>query len=197
MTKVAIVIGSSGGIGSAVCSALQSEYTVVEINRNKIDFSDETYYDKISKELINHDPDLIVNCAGHFGDNTETHQLTMNLNFGSNWSIIRHYIANKPNKPVRFIMIGSSAYREGRKLYMLYAASKAALYNLWLSARELFENTNLSIVLINPVKTKTRMMNPNSTTYIMPEDVAELVLATSRGSENECIDMSYKELHND
>ena len=197
MTKIAIVIGSSGGIGSAVCSALQFEYTVIGIDRNKIDFSNETYYDKISRELINYNPDLIVNCAGHFGDNTETHQLTMNANFGSNWSIIRHYIANKPNKHIRFIMIGSSAYREGRKLYMLYAASKAALYNLWLSAREYFENTNLSVVLINPVKTKTRMMNPASTTYIMPEDVAELVLATSRGNENECIDMSYKELHND
>jgi short-subunit dehydrogenase len=197
MTKIALVIGSSGGIGSAVCQSLQSKYTVISIDRNKIDFSQDNYYDKISKELINHNPDLIVNCAGHFGDNTETHHKTMDLNFGSNWAILKHYIANKPNKNIRFIMIGSSAYREGRRSYMLYAASKAALYNLWLSVKEYFENTNLSVVLINPVKTKTRMMNPASTTYIMPEDVADLILSTSLGSEHECIDMSYKELHND
>lgn len=193
MIKKAIIFGSSGGIGSAVCSALKPEYDIIEVNRNIIDFSQENYYDKVTHELTTHAPDLIINCAGHFGDNSETHQTTMNLNFGSNWAIILHYINNKPNKPVRFIMIGSSAYKEGRKLYMLYAASKAALYNLWLSSREYFENTNLSVVLINPVKTKTRMMNPASTTYIMPEDVAKVILTSSYGSENECIDMSYKE----
>jgi short-subunit dehydrogenase len=95
-------------------------------------------------------------------------------------------------------MIGSSAYREGRKMYMMYAASKAALYNLWLSACEYFDNSNLSIVLINPVKTKTKMMNPTATRYIMPEDVASSVLEHSFGNDNKCIDMSYyKELRND
>lgn len=196
MTKTAIVIGSTGGIGSAVCAALQSEYTVVELDRNKIDFNQFNCYDRLSEVIFELNPDVIVNCIGHFGDNTETHHLTMNVNFGSNWAIVKHYIQNNPNKPVKFVMIGSSAYREGRKLYMLYAASKAALYNLWLSASELFEGTGLSVILINPVKTKTKMMNPTSTTYIMPEDVANTVLASLLDGENKCIDMSYKELHN-
>lgn len=195
MTKIAIVIGSSGGIGSAVCSALQPYYKIVPVDRNAVNFDDCNFYEKISELCIKFDPDLIVNCVGHFGDNSETHYKTMDINVGSNWAVIKHYSTNNPNKQVRFIMIGSSAYREGRRKYMMYSASKAALYNLWLSASEFFNQTNFSIALINPVKTKTKMMDPASTTYIMPEDVADLVLAKAAGSENECVDMSYKELH--
>jgi short-subunit dehydrogenase len=196
--KTAVVIGSTGGIGSAVSNILQSTYNVVNLNREQVDFNDVDVYNKINSILLQYNPDLVVNCIGHFSDNSEEHRQTMDINFGSNWAIIKHYIDNQPNKNVKIVMIGSSAYREGRKLYMLYAASKAALYNLWLSACEYFENSNISIVLVNPVKTKTKMMNPTATRYIMPEDVARTILECTFSKENKCIDMTYhKELRND
>jgi NAD(P)-dependent dehydrogenase (short-subunit alcohol dehydrogenase family) len=198
MTKIAVVIGSTGGIGAAVCQGLKEHYIVVHVDRTTIDFNKSDCYELLNSLLVSQNPDLIVNCSGHYTDNSEKHYDTMNVNLGSNWSIIKHYIENKPAKKIRLIMIGSSAYREGRKMYMMYAASKAALYNLWLSACEYFDNSNLSIVLINPVKTKTKMMNPTATRYIMPEDVASSVLEHSFGNDNKCIDMSYyKELRND
>ena len=198
MTKIAVVIGSTGGIGAAVCQSLQEHYIVVHVDRTTIDFNKSDCYELLDSLLVSQNPDLIVNCSGHYVDNSEKHYDTMNVNLGSNWSIIKHYIENKPTKKIRLIMIGSSAYREGRKMYMMYAASKAALYNLWLSACEYFDNSNLSIVLINPVKTKTKMMNPTATRYIMPEDVASSILEHSFGNDNKCIDMSYyKELRND
>ena len=196
--KTAVVIGSTGGIGSAVSKILQPTYNVVNVNREQVDFNNIDVYNRINSVLIQYNPDLIVNCSGHFSDNSEEHYQTMDINVGSNWAIIKHYIDSQPNKKVKIIMIGSSAYREGRKLYMLYAASKAALYNLWLSASEYFENSNVSIALVNPVKTKTKMMDSTATRYIMPEDVARTILECSFGEENKCIDMSYhKELRND
>lgn len=191
MTKVAVVFGASGGIGNATCLALSAEYKVVAITREEIDLFDNLSYNQICAFLTAIQPDLVVNCAGHFADNTETHNATMDINVGSNWSIIKHYIDNPSSKPVKVILVGSSAYREGRKNYMLYAASKAALYNLWLSSAEYFQSSNVAVSLINPVKTKTKMMDPASTRFILPEDVAQKILAMSSTALSECIDLEY------
>jgi len=191
MTKVAVVLGASGGIGNATCDALSAEYQVLPITREEIDLANNLSYNKICAFLHDVQPDLIVNCAGHFADNTETHSATMDINFGSNWSIIKHYLTHPPTKPVKIIMVGSSAYREGRKKYMLYAASKAALYNLWLSSAEYFQSSNVTVSLINPVKTKTKMMVRTSTKFILPEDVAQKILAMSLTVLSECIDLEY------
>lgn len=192
MSKFAIVFGAGGGIGNATCAMLKTQnYQVLPITRKEIDLSDDISYNKIQELLGNAQPDLIVNCAGHFTGNIETHNTTIDVNFGSNWSIIKHYIDHLSTKPVKIIMIGSSAYREGRKNYMLYAASKAALYNLWLSSSEYFQGSNVSISLINPVKTKTKMMDAASTKFILPEDVAEKILAMSLTVLSECVDLGY------
>jgi short-subunit dehydrogenase len=192
MNKIAIIFGATGGIGSAVCETLSSEYKIVEISRKEIDFNSEISYNQIQKLLIELNPDLIVNCVGHFtNNNNNTHNKIMNINFGSNWSIIKFFVENTSNKPIKIIMIGSSAHREGRKNYMLYAASKAALYNLWLSSSEYFMDSNVSISIINPVKTKTKMMDKSTTKFIMPEDVAKVILSIAKDIKSSCIDLEY------
>ena len=198
MNKTAIVFGANGGIGFATCSALEKHgYTVTPITRNQIDFTNELSDVFVHGLLTGHDADLIVNCSGHFANNSEHHKDTMEINVGSNWSIVRHYMNAAITKPVKVIMVGSSAYKSGRKNYILYSASKAALYNLWQGSAEYFANTPLSLSLINPGVTRTKMSgNPTHDNCLEPDEVADKILEMSLTTANECIDLQ-KEIKNE
>jgi ribitol-5-phosphate 2-dehydrogenase (NADP+) / D-ribitol-5-phosphate cytidylyltransferase len=191
-----MVFGSSGGIGSAVVSALQ-DHDVIECGRDQVNFAVPDSDSRVRRLLTIHDPDVIINCAGSFNDDHVTHHEMFDVNLGSNWSLIRYYLerADQPIKPVKIIMLGSSAYESGRRNYMLYASSKAALHNLWQGARERFEGTPVAIDIIHPVKTRTRMLNRDtSPNKLEPEDVAAVVVdRISRMSGSDMIRMTYKE----
>jgi short-subunit dehydrogenase len=118
----------------------------------------------------------------------------MNINFGSNWSIVQYYLKN--TKSVRIIMVGSSAYKLGRKDYMVYSASKAALYNLWQGAKDAFADTEVRIDLINPVRTRTQMVAPFSDQldYLEPEEIARCILQLDqRNDPSTSVDITFKE----
>lgn len=189
-TDRVLVFGSTGGIGSAVCDLLhimRPPVKVTEIDKRTLNF----YFDPGSyathKLLESANADVVINCVGVFRNDSHTIQETFEVNFGSNWSIIRHYRNNPPKKPVHIIMVGSSAYNGPRRNYMLYAASKAALYSLWQSASEYFLGTEVCISLINPVKVKTRMSNAG----IEPLDVAKVIVKTAFDPNpySQCINM--------
>ena len=199
---VALIFGHRGGIGLATAKALIAQgHRIIPVDRTIIDFDKANADSQISSVLINGQPDVIVNCAGVFENgHTVTHSRTMNVNFGSNWSIVRHYLdpANQI-RPCRVIMVGSSCYDQGRQLYPLYSASKAALYNLWQSARDAFEDTNICIDLINPVRTLTKMATANkaidpSLPYLRPEQVADAItnLVTNNVTSS-CINMTFED----
>ena len=197
MIKRAVIFGASGGIGQATCEAfMKAGYIVKPISKNQVNFVYPQSDLQIQEILSVTNPDVIVNCVGHFDKtNTETHSNTFDINIGSNWSIIRHYINQEGSKtPVKIIMVGSSAYKAGRKDYILYAASKAALYNVWQGACEYFKGHNVTIGLINPVKTRTNMIDvPASTICLEPEDVAQEILSMASINSNQLIDMKYPE----
>jgi len=193
MSKNILIFGSSGGIGAATKSAfLKAKYAVIAVNRGQINFTNANSDKKIQSLLSIYNPDIIINCAGHFADNKETHNKTMDVNVGSNWSIIRYYMENPPATPVKIIMVGSSACRAGRKDYILYAASKSALYNLWQGVRDYFVDTNVLVGLINPVRTRTKMIDMLTTSVCLePEDVAKEILNMASTQTSECVDMEY------
>lgn len=195
MNKRAIIFGSSGGIGSATKSIFEDhQYTVFASDSNLIDFTTSQSYSLVDFYLRTQTPTVVINCAGYFGSNNESHNKVMDINVGSNWSIIKHYLDNLPTYQVKIIMVGSSAYKSGRKDYILYAASKAALYNLWQGACENFIGTNITLGLINPVKTRTKMANiPPNVNCLEPEDVANAIFKMISSIGNECIDMNYSE----
>lgn len=195
MPKQAVVFGARGGIGAAVRAALLDDgYTVVPVNSNSVDFSQLDSYEKASV-ILDWNPDVVVNCVGHFDStNQESHNKTFDINVGSNWAIIQHYINNPSQKPVKIIMVGSSAYRGGRKAYILYSASKAALYNVWQGACDYFADTNISVGLINPVRTRTPMIDMSTSAFCYePEDVAHEILSMANTPGKQLVEMKYPE----
>jgi short-subunit dehydrogenase len=100
---------------------------------------------------------------------------------------------NLGDQPVKIIMIGSSAYRSGRKSYILYAASKTALYSIWQGASEYFQGTNVTVSLLNPVRTRTPMIDMSTKDICLePHDVAQAILNMTSTS-SELVDMKYPE----
>jgi len=193
MKPHAVIFGTTGGIGAATKAAfIEAGYTVTGVSRVNLDMSKSDSDRKIQGLLSLSSPDVVVNCTGHFASNAETHNPTMDVNIGANWSIVRHYIENISTTPVKIIMVGSSAYRAGRRDYILYAASKAALYSLWQGARDYFDGTLVSVGLINPVRTRTKMIDTLTTAACLePEDVAKAILNMASTTASELVDMEY------
>jgi NAD(P)-dependent dehydrogenase (short-subunit alcohol dehydrogenase family) len=195
MTKTAVIFGARGGIGSAVREAfLTAGYRVVPVNSSGVNFNSPESYQQVAT-ILAVNPDVVVNCVGHFDNgNTETHNKTFNINVGSNWAIIKHYIDNPGKKPVKIIMVGSSSYLSGRKAYILYAASKAALYNVWQGACDYFSNTEITVGLINPVRTRTPLIDMSTPAVCLtPSDVALEILSMTLTNSNQLVDMKYPE----
>lgn len=193
--RVAVIFGARGGIGCAVReSFLAAGYRVIPINSSSVNFNNADSYQQVAT-ILAVNPDVVINCVGHFDNtNQETHNSTFDINVGSNWAIIQHYINNSGVKPVKIIMVGSSAYRSGRRDYILYAASKAALYNVYQGARDYFTGTNIAVSLINPVRTRTPMIDMTTSAFCYePEDVAKEILSISQAPEPQLVDMKYPE----
>lgn len=175
--KKVIIFGASGGIGSEIVSSF-SGYDIVSLYKDDINFLIENDYKKLTNLLDNHNPDIVVNACGVFGDNSITFKDVFDVNIRSNWEIINYYKNNLPNKKVKFIFLGSSSYDGARSQYMLYASSKAGLYSLFQSASEFFEGSNLFLGMVSPKKTYTRMISHmvNSDDCLSPKFVAKKII---------------------
>lgn len=194
--KTALIIGSNSDIAKSAIELLKQDYRVVPLDRTNVDLADASADQKLKEWLAQVNPDLVVNCAGIFGDNTTlNYDTTFDVNLKSNWSVIDHYIKNPPTKTVRFVMLGSSVYKQGRRNFILYAASKAALFNMWQGASE-FVSENLKLGIINPVHVHTKMVanrpHSNPDICLEPIDVAREIINLSEMSESRYIDIDYK-----
>ena len=193
--KQAVVFGAYGGIGLAVVNELlRAGYKVKPISSDQINFIHGEVESHIDNLLSDVEPDVVINCAGTFGDNSSNYYQTMDINFGSNWFIIKHYLKNTA-KPVNIVFVGSSAYKAGKKNYMLYSASKAALHNLWEGAREFFADHNIAVNIVHPVRTKTKMVAPydSNLDYLNPEEVAQVVVELAQSNTSSCKEITFKE----
>jgi short-subunit dehydrogenase len=195
MKKTVAIFGASGGIGAATRQQfLDAGYTVIPVSRNLIDFAGTAAELQIKEFLSLATPDVVVNCVGKFSNNDELAGPTMNINFNSNWAIVQHYLKNP--QPVRIIMVGSSAGKAGKKDYMVYSASKAALLNLWQGARDAFADTKVAIDLVNPVRTRTRMVAPfkDELDYLEPDEVAKWIINLDQLNDpSRCVDITFKD----
>jgi ribitol-5-phosphate 2-dehydrogenase (NADP+) / D-ribitol-5-phosphate cytidylyltransferase len=195
MKRTVAIFGASGGIGQATRQAfLGAGYSVIPVSRNLIDFDHPTAEAQIQEFLGYAEPNVVINCVGRFGRNDEPAKSIMNINFNSNWAIVQHYI--KTPREVRIIMVGSSAYKAGKKDYMVYSASKAALHNLWQGASAAFADTDMRIDLVNPVRTRTQMVAPfdDQLDYLDPKEIARCILQLDQWNDlSRCVDITFKE----
>jgi NAD(P)-dependent dehydrogenase (short-subunit alcohol dehydrogenase family) len=197
----AVILGASGGIGAATRQHfLDQGWVTLPIDSGQLDFDRSDSYQKLIEILDNAEADVVVNAVGVFENGyTKDHRTTMAVNFGSNWDIVRWLDANKKNKKLTVIMIGSSSHVSGRPLYPLYSASKAALFNLWQSAKKQFEGTDLRIHLLNPVRTLTPMSTAGKEIdpeldYLTPEQVArEIFRLCQNQGVSSCVDMTFED----
>jgi len=202
MTKTVVIFGASGGIGGATAKRFaDQDYRVITVSRDYLDFESANSHSDVAKLLNQAQPDVVVNSAGVFVNGyVNTHHTTMNVNFGSNWSVISYYMALKGlSKTTRVIMVGSSSYTGGRQQYPLYSASKAALYNLWESARDYFGDSEIVVDLVNPVRTRTRMASAGKSfdpalDYLEPDQVADEIFKLAESDlPSACVDMTFKD----
>jgi len=175
-----LVIGSNSDIGKSISEKLNiKNYKVVNLQRSDIDFDEKNSTQKVFEILDKHKPDAIVNCVGVLGTNSDDYETVFNANFKSNWDIIRYYIKHETSYSIKFIMIGSSSYSSGRKAYILYSASKAALYNLFLSACGYFIQSKFVIGLINLPRVKTKMIShllTSESDYMKVEEASNFIV---------------------
>ena len=191
--KTAVIIGSNSDIAKSAAELLADQYHVISIPRRVIDLTDATSDVKLKMALTLAQADVVINCAGIWGDNTIDYDLVFDVNLRSNWTVIKHYLDSPPNKPVKFIMLGSSCYQQGRRNFILYASSKAALYNMWQGASEFCPPT-LKLGLINPVRVNTKMIagQPYKEGTLEAVDVAQKIVELCNMTESVSIDMDYK-----
>lgn len=196
--KKLLVVGSGSDIAQAAIEMLSGEYEIIPIDRNRVDLAHPEATAKIQELLAQHQPDAIVHCAGVFHDNNKTSDfdITFDVNVKSHWTVIKYYQDCPPEKPVKFVMIGSSTYRQGRRNFNLYAASRAAQHSLWQGASE-YAHDNFKIGIIHPVRVNTKhvahIQHPRPHICLEARDVAEVIVDMVKNmQDHECRELDYK-----
>ncbi len=180
--KTILIFGASGGVGSCLVKLLNDgSNIVIPVTKKDIDFNSNDSKALIFSLIRSYQPDIIINSSGVLGDNFSDFNNIFDVNLRSNWIISSYFIENPiVSKPVKIIFIGSSAYKRGKKDYILYAASKAALSNLYEGLSSYFEESNIIFGLVNPTRIDTKMIhhltkNP-CLEYLNPNNVAKKII---------------------
>jgi len=162
--KIYAVVGASGGIGKEIIKLLKKENAkTIEISRtseymaNLENFcSIEKIFDKIYKKYGKIDG--LINTAGLFlvkpfeKLSIEEIEKLINVNL---LGLIYSCKEAKIKENGHIINISSSSYKDGRKDYGIYSATKAAVVNFTQSLAK--ENPNLKINVVAPQRTNTKM----------------------------------------
>jgi len=186
--KRALVLGGTGGIGSALVTKLESVGVDVIACGSEIDLASETLPESLEQPW-----DIIIHAAGvfvkkPFHDLTiEEWNRTMSVNLRSAF-LVAQLARRAMSKGGWLIFIGSSSSHRGRMSQSVYAASKAALNNLTQSLAEEFLDLGIRVNCINPPRTDTPMRQrafPNEDPSLLadPVHVAEDILQYCSGEE--------------
>lgn len=157
--KKILLLGSSGSLGKKVKEIIKfnSGFIIKSPSSSYLNFNKKNSNKILHNLLSKHNFDVIINCIGVFGNNSKNFNDIINPNLKSSWEIINYFLNKNPNKNIKIILIGSSAFSGPRKNYMLYAASKSALNSLYKSSNEYFIKKKISIFIKNPKSFKSRM----------------------------------------
>lgn len=180
----AIVTGGSRGIGAAVTDRLVADgWEVVNLSRSSgFDVTDSDQLDKAL--LTTGGVRVIVCCAGDVDplplkDETPdgwAHSLAINLTH--QWHVLHHVARASSSKTV--VLVGSTAGTRPSPGWSSYAAAKAALHNLAITAAEELAPRGHRIYLVAPGRCATDLRaklapDEDPSTIMQPAEVAEVV----------------------
>ena len=178
--KKILIFGYSGGIGRSLVNITnKNKYKLFCYNKKKINFLKKNSILKIHNVLKKVKADIIINTSGVLGNNSDKYEKIFDVNLMPTWEIFKFYKKHPPKKKIFIIVIGSKAYKQGRKNYILYASSKAALHNLCQGCVEYLNNININFKIFHFGKVNTNLIknlikNKNSN-IVSPNFVAKKI----------------------
>jgi len=193
--KVALVTGSSSGIGKEICKQLRlNGYKTYGISRNDgeiiCDLQDtKSLHVEIKNLLKTTDIDLIVNCAGigifkpHEEISIDTINQLIDINLKAPIILTNLCLRSLKKTKGHIINISSIEATKHSKFSALYTATKSGLRDFSLSLFEELRRSDVKVTNINPDMTKTAFFDnlnfePSSknNTHIKAENIAKTVV---------------------
>lgn len=204
MTKKVLIVGSSGGIGSACVNECQSQgWQVKGLSSTDIDLNFPEQVFNLDFDNI----DLLINCAGHsqgtylgFLNNSWQNQISqISVNYTANLFLLKHF-ANT-NRLGKYVWISTSLINHGqRPFHSIYLSTKQAS-KIAIDLIRL-ECTHIDILEVNVGPTRTNFRHRNFLHTKTPEEVNSLYDQDQSHLPDyvakqivSAIKLNYKEIH--
>ena len=192
-----LITGASSGIGLELTKQLAKEYKVLAVCRKvspelekincsilaSIDFADNTWQDKLKKEIQQTQFDLVIHNAGVLKSdcfdelNYQDIQEQFEINTLAPLKMARTLYPENLQQGGKFVIItsrmGSIADNESSSLYG-YRISKCAVNMVGKNLAHDLKAKNIAVALIHPGYVKTKMTNFNG--HITPQESANSII---------------------
>lgn len=180
LPQIALVTGSSGGIGAAVVAALQARGDIVvgadQSRRDgqdiagfhELDITDEQQTRAVVRQVVaqNGRVDILVHAAGVLGGTpdpllttTSEFERIMRINASGTFTITREVanIMRDSGTKGTILLLSSVAAKEARIDYLPYNASKIAVLHIMWSMAKILGPNGISVNAVNPGPVNTPM----------------------------------------
>ncbi|MDC1188006.1 SDR family oxidoreductase [Gammaproteobacteria bacterium] len=193
-----ILLGRSERKLKHLIKATQKKYSV-EMNYFICDINDEGTMDKLIFDVnkLTENFEILINVAGVFpvGPICEIENVNfdncMNVNLKLPIMLSKGLFKKLAYKGGKILNIGSSSSYGGFKNTALYCASKHAILGLSRALNDEWKDSGVTVHCISPGTINTEMANvldQDSTTYIQPNEFAQLVYDVGSYSGNMLVD---------